>query len=48
LNKAGIATVNDLIRRTATELRAVPNFGKASLKEVREKLAVRELSLNGP
>lgn len=48
LKRAGIHTVGDLIRRTEDEVVAVKNFGRKSLDEVKEKLAVHGLSLRQP
>ncbi|MDQ7841706.1 MAG: DNA-directed RNA polymerase subunit alpha [bacterium] len=48
LKRAGIHTVGDLIRKTEDEVVAVKNFGRKSLDEVREKLALHRLSLRQP
>lgn len=48
LKRAGIHTVGDLIRKTEEEVVAVKNFGRKSLDEVREKLALHGLSLRQP
>lgn len=48
LKRAGIHTVGDLIRKTEEEVVAVKNFGRKSLDEVREKLAIHRLSLRQP
>lgn len=48
LKRAGIHTVGDLIRKTEDEVVAVKNFGRKSLDEVREKLALHGLSLRQP
>jgi DNA-directed RNA polymerase alpha subunit len=45
LKRADIATVGDLMSRTAADLKGVRNFGDASLREVQEKLAGRGLAL---
>ena len=41
----GIETVAELIQKTADELMEVPNFGKSSLNEVRERLILYNLKL---
>jgi DNA-directed RNA polymerase subunit alpha len=43
----GIETIGDLISKTEQELAAIPNFGKKSIEEVRETLAVHSLKLRG-
>jgi DNA-directed RNA polymerase subunit alpha len=45
--KLGIATIGDLVRRTADDLLECKNFGVTSLNEVREKLTERGLKLRG-
>jgi len=45
--KLGIATIGELVRRTAEDLMECKNFGVTSLNEVREKLAERGLRLRG-
>jgi len=45
--KLGIATIGDLVRRTAEDLLECKNFGVTSLNEVREKLSERNLKLRG-
>ncbi len=45
LKRAGIHTVGDLIRKTEDEVVAVKNFGRKSLDEVKEKLALHGFSL---
>jgi DNA-directed RNA polymerase subunit alpha len=45
--KLGLATIGDLVRRTAEDLLECKNFGVTSLNEVREKLAERGLKLRG-
>ncbi|NLY11724.1 MAG: DNA-directed RNA polymerase subunit alpha [Firmicutes bacterium] len=45
LKRAGINTVDDLIRRTEEDMMKVRNLGKKSLQEVKEKLAALGLSL---
>lgn len=42
-----IVYLDDLLNMTAHELRKIPNFGKLSLKEVRDLLAERGLKLRG-
>jgi len=45
--KLGIATIGDLVRRTAEDLLECKNFGVTSLNEVREKLSEKGLKLRG-
>lgn len=45
LKRAGINTVEELIRRTEEDMMKVRNLGKKSLQEVKEKLAALNLSL---
>lgn len=45
--KLGINTIGDLVRHSAEDLLECKNFGVTSLKEVREKLAERNLKLRG-
>ena len=40
-------TVEDLISKSAADLKKIPNFGKESLREVRETLAKLNLKLKG-
>ncbi|HOT28643.1 MAG TPA: DNA-directed RNA polymerase subunit alpha [Candidatus Ozemobacteraceae bacterium] len=47
LKKAGINTLGDLVMKKTTELLEIKNFGKKSLKEVREKLSQFNLQLPG-
>ena len=47
LETAGVKTIGDLIAKTKDELLAVRNFGRTSLKEVRDKLAEHGLALRG-
>lgn len=47
LKREGVETVSDLIARTEAELLNIPNFGKKSIEEVRERLAERDLKLRG-
>ncbi len=45
LKRAGINTVEELVRRTEDDMMKVRNLGKKSLQEVKEKLAALSLSL---
>jgi DNA-directed RNA polymerase subunit alpha len=45
LKRAGVQTVGDLVRKTRTELSAIPNFGQKSIDEVIETLQARGLDL---
>src|SRR6478752_5800600 len=45
LKRAGIQTVGDLVRKSESELNAIPNFGRKSIEEVQETLRARGLSL---
>src|SRR5215470_8445417 len=47
LKRAGVQTVGDLVRKTRTELNAIPNFGQKSIEEVIETLHNRGLDLQG-
>ncbi len=47
LKREGIQTVGDLVTKTEAELLNIPNFGKKSIDEVKEKLAERGLALRG-
>ena len=47
LKREGIQTVGDLVNKTEAELLNIPNFGKKSIDEVKEKLSERGLSLRG-
>lgn len=47
LQKLGVNTLGDLVRRTEEELLAVPNFGRTSLRELKEFLSSKGLSLAG-
>ena len=47
LKREGVETVADLVSRTEAELLNIPNFGKKSIEEVRERLAERDLKLRG-
>ena len=48
LLNAGIQTVGDLVSRTADELLRLHHFGKASLFDVMQTLALHGLQLSGP
>lgn len=45
LKRAGINTIGDLVQRTEEEIVNVKNFGRKSLDEVKEKLAMHGLTL---
>lgn len=45
LKKAGIQTLGELVNKRVSELLEIKNFGKKSLKEVREKLSQFNMSL---
>jgi len=45
LKRAGIQTVGDLVRKSESELNAIPNFGSKSIEEVIETLHSRNLDL---
>jgi DNA-directed RNA polymerase subunit alpha len=47
LKRAGVQTVGDLVRKTRSELNAIPNFGQKSIEEVIETLHSRNLDLQG-
>ncbi len=47
LKREGIQTVGDLVSKTEAELLNIPNFGKKSIDEVKDKLGERGLSLRG-
>jgi DNA-directed RNA polymerase subunit alpha len=47
LKREGIETVGDLIARSEQELMCIPNFGRKSLDEVRERLEGNNLKLRG-
>ncbi len=47
LKREGIETVGDLIGKTEQELMCIPNFGRKSLDEVRERLEKNNLKLRG-
>ena len=43
LKRAGIQTVGELVRKSESELNAIPNFGRKSIEEVEETLRARGL-----
>jgi DNA-directed RNA polymerase subunit alpha len=45
LKRAGIQTIGDLVQKSDSELKAIPNFGERSIDEVKEALAALGLSL---
>jgi DNA-directed RNA polymerase subunit alpha len=45
LKRAGVQTVGDLVRKSESELNAIPNFGQKSIEEVIETLQSRGLDL---
>jgi DNA-directed RNA polymerase subunit alpha len=45
LKRAGIQNVGELVRKSESELNAIPNFGSKSIEEVVETLKARGLSL---
>ena len=45
LKRAGVQTVGDLVRKSRSELNAIPNFGQKSIDEVIETLHSRGLDL---
>jgi DNA-directed RNA polymerase subunit alpha len=45
LKRAGVQTIGDLVRKTRSELNAIPNFGQKSIEEVIETLNARGLDL---
>jgi len=47
MNRLGIQTIGELVRRTADELLECKNFGVTSLKEINEKLSVFNIKLRG-
>lgn len=47
MNRLGIASIGELIQRSADELLEAKNFGMTSLNEVREKLRQMNLNLRG-
>jgi DNA-directed RNA polymerase subunit alpha len=47
LKREGIETVGDLIAKSDQELMCIPNFGRKSIEEVRERLEKNNLKLRG-
>jgi DNA-directed RNA polymerase subunit alpha len=47
LKREGIETVGDLLAKSEQELMCIPNFGRKSLDEVRERLEKNNLKLRG-
>ena len=47
LDTLDVKTIGDLVAKTKEELMTARNFGRTSLKEVREKLAAHGLVLEG-
>lgn len=47
LKREGIETVADLLAKSEQELLCIPNFGRKSLEEVRERLDENNLKLRG-
>ncbi len=47
LKREGIETVGDLVSRSEQELLCIPNFGRKSIEEVRERLEKLNLKLKG-
>jgi DNA-directed RNA polymerase subunit alpha len=45
LKRAGIQTIGDLVQKSESELKAIPNFGERSIDEVKESLTALGLSL---
>jgi DNA-directed RNA polymerase subunit alpha len=45
LKRAGIQTIGDLVQKSESELKAIPNFGERSIEEVNESLAALGLGL---
>ncbi|MBM3666406.1 MAG: DNA-directed RNA polymerase subunit alpha [Actinobacteria bacterium] len=45
LKRAGIQTVGELVRKSESDLNAIPNFGRKSIEEVQETLRARGLGL---
>ncbi|HEX2435402.1 MAG TPA: DNA-directed RNA polymerase subunit alpha [Solirubrobacterales bacterium] len=45
LKRAGIQTIGDLLQKSDSELKAIPNFGERSIDEVKEALTALGLSL---
>ena len=47
LKREGVETVGDLLARSEQDLMCIPNFGRKSLDEVRERLEKNNLKLRG-
>jgi DNA-directed RNA polymerase subunit alpha len=47
LKREGIETVGDLVAKSEQELMCIPNFGRKSIEEVRERLEKNNLTLKG-
>ncbi len=47
LKREGIETIGDLIAKSEQELMCIPNFGRKSIEEVRERLEKNNLTLKG-
>lgn len=47
LKREGVETIGDLITKSDQELMCIPNFGRKSIEEVRERLAQNNLKLRG-
>jgi len=47
LKREGVVTVGELMSRTEAELLNIPNFGKKSIEEVKERLGEKGLKLKG-
>ena len=47
LKNANMSYIYELVQKTEAELLNIPNFGKKSIDEVKEKLSARGLSLRG-
>jgi DNA-directed RNA polymerase subunit alpha len=47
LKRVGIETIGDLVTKSENELGTIPNFGKKSIEEVKDALAVHGLLLRG-
>jgi DNA-directed RNA polymerase subunit alpha len=45
LKRAGIQTIGDLVQKSESELKAIPNFGDRSIEEVKESLSSLGLGL---
>ena len=47
LKREGIETVGDLINKSEQELMCIPNFGRKSIEEVRERLETEQFEAKG-